>query len=72
MLRSASSSQYSTQPTSTTSDDHGVGAYSHHVSELELGLYESLVTDELLATRARTDDEMELVSAFCSFVERAN
>jgi hypothetical protein len=42
------------------------------VSELELGLYESLVTDELLATRARTDDEMELVSAFCSFVERAN
>ena len=42
------------------------------MGELEPGLYESLVTDELLATRARTVDEMELVSALCSFVGRAS
>jgi len=31
-----------------------------------------ICTDELLDTRARTVDEMELVSALCSFVERAS
>jgi uncharacterized protein len=30
-----------------------------------------ICTDELLDTRARTVEEMELVSALCSFVERA-
>ena len=30
-----------------------------------------ICTDELLDTRARTVDEMELISALCSFVERA-